>query len=83
MILPDYMKVKDEPNLVRDVQTNALLATSVKEKRDFIERQKRELNIRQLDTTVQRIDRLENDVADIKSMLKDLINKLDHTLKES
>lgn len=73
-IIPPLLPVENEPGLVRDTKSNAILATSLSEKRAFIERQKRELNISRIDDMNSRIENLENNMQDIKSMLQILIN---------
>jgi hypothetical protein len=67
--------VENEPGLVRDTKSNAIIATSLEEKRAFIERQKRELNISRISDFNDRIVKLENNMEDIKYMLQTLINK--------
>lgn len=71
---PQYLKVENEPGLIRDTKSNAILATSLEEKRAFYTRQKRELNISRIDDMSARIENLENNMQDIKSMLQTLIN---------
>jgi hypothetical protein len=71
---PEYLKVQGELGLVRDTGSNAILATDLSEKRAFAERQKRELNISRIGDMNQRIEKLENSVDDIKTMLQILIN---------
>lgn len=73
-IIPPFLKVENEPGLVRDTKSNALLATNLEEKRAFYSRQKRELNISRIDDMSARIENLENNMQDIKSMLQTLIN---------
>jgi prefoldin subunit 5 len=75
IVRPQYLKVENEPGLVRDTGSNAILASSINEKRAFIERQKRELNISRISDLNDRIVKLENNMEDIKSMLQTLINK--------
>jgi len=81
MILPNILKVDGEPGLVRDTASNAILSTDIKAKQEFKERQKRQLNIMTMDT---RLKVVENDLSEIKSMLKTLLNKQvsDNNLKE-
>lgn len=73
-IKPQYLKVENEPGLVRDTKSNAILATNLEEKRAFYARQKRELNIARIDEMTSRIENLESNMQDIKSMLQTLIN---------
>ena len=64
------VKIKDSLNLHREVESNTILNTSLDEYNKYIQR--RESAMRQ----AQRIDKIENDVAEIKTLLKDLIGKL-------
>lgn len=72
--LPQLLKVENEPGLVRDTASNAILASSMSEKRAFQEAQKRELNISRIGELNDRVENLENNVNDIKTMLQQLIN---------
>jgi porphobilinogen deaminase len=74
IVKPNFLLVENEPGLVRDTSSNAIIATSLEEKRAFIERQKRELNISRIGDLNSRIEKLENNMEDIKSMLQTLIN---------
>lgn len=71
---PEYLKVQGEAGLVRDTGSNAILATNLAEKRAFVERQKRELNISRIGEMNDKIEKLENSVDEIKMMLQMLIN---------
>jgi hypothetical protein len=75
IVKPNFLLVENEPGLVRDTKSNAIIATSLEEKRAFIERQKRELNISRISDFNDRIVKLENNMEDIKYMLQTLINK--------
>jgi 16S rRNA G527 N7-methylase RsmG len=77
IIKPDFLPVENEPGLVRDTASNAIIATSLSQKRAFIERQKRELNISKIETMNHRIENLETNVTEIKDMLQKVINILD------
>lgn len=72
--LPQLLKVENEPGLVRDTTSNAILASSMSEKRAFQEAQIRELNISRIGELNDRVQNLENNMQDIKSMLQTLIN---------
>ena len=74
IVKPNFLLVENEPGLVRDTKSNAIIATSLEEKRAFIERQKRELNISRIGDLNSRIEKLENNMEDIKFMLQTLIN---------
>jgi predicted transcriptional regulator len=71
---PKFLKVQDEPGLVRDTKNNAILANNLQEKKKYLELQKKELNISRIGEMNERIEKLENGVNEIKDMLKTLIN---------
>lgn len=64
------VKIKDSLNLHREVESNTILNTSTDEYNKYIQR--REAAMKQ----ANRIDKIEKDVAEIKTLLKDLIGKL-------
>ena len=64
------VKIKDSLNLHREVESNAILNTSYDEYNKYIERKKMAAK------QAQRIDKLEGDIAEIKTLLKDLVDKL-------
>lgn len=72
--VPQLLKVENEPGLVRDTSSNAILATNVAQKKAFLEAQKREINISRIGEMNNRIDNLEKNIDTIKSMLEALIN---------
>ena len=71
---PKYLKVQEDTNFVRDTASNAIVASNLKAKKDFIENQKREQNISKITNINERVEKLEKGVEDIKDMLKLLIN---------
>ena len=64
-----YVKVKDESDLVKDKNTGAVLNTNLDSLKAYREKRKKDLEMG------NKIDQLENDIGDIKSMLKELLNK--------
>lgn len=69
-----FAKVKDHDNLVRDMNSKAILNTDRLALQDYY--QKRDLAKRELsekNESKQRLDKIENDMADIKNMLAQLI----------
>lgn len=69
---PEYLRVKDHPELIRDTKSNAVLNTDVqalnkyKEERDF------KLKLAKI---VQEHDEVKQDLSDIKSMLSELLKQ--------
>jgi hypothetical protein len=69
-----FAKVKDHDNLVRDMNSKAILNTDRLALQDYY--QKRDLAKKELsekNESKQRLDKIENDMADIKNMLAQLI----------
>ena len=64
-----YIKIEGEQDLVKDKDTGAILNTNMDSLSAY--KQKRHKDIEQKN----RIDRMENDIGDIKSMLKELLDK--------
>ena len=64
-------QVKDRPDLVKDDVTKAVLNTDATALDAY--RRRREAQ-REVKTMCQEIDDIKNDIADIKSLLKEIIN---------
>ena len=65
----EYVKIKDESDLVKDKNTGAVLNTNLDSLKAYREKRKKDLEMG------NKIDQLENDIGDIKSMLIELLNK--------
>lgn len=69
-----FAKVKDHDNLVRDMNSKAILNTDRLALQEYY--QKRDLAKKELSEKTeskQRLDKIENDMAEIKNMLAQLI----------
>jgi tetrahydromethanopterin S-methyltransferase subunit B len=64
-----YIKIEGEQDLVKDKETGAILNTNMDSLSAYKQKRKKDMEQK------NRIDRMENDIGDIKSMLKELINK--------
>ena len=72
-----YVPVKGHSGLVRDTESNALINTSATEIEQARERKRLKLQKKQEEENLKRkVDMIENDVAEIKCLLKNLINKI-------
>ena len=77
-----YVKVKDHPELVKDTKSGAILNVDRKSAYEYL-RQKNMLNnnrilqedVSQLKQKIGEIDSLKSDMNEIKSLLKELVNK--------
>ena len=75
-----YIKVKDEPFLVRDPTNNAILATDIKAKQKFLEDQKKQ---QMMENLPKKMEEIEKNMANIQNLLNLLINRVDETMKFS
>jgi uncharacterized protein YpuA (DUF1002 family) len=62
----NYQKVEGHSNLIRDVETNAILNTNVTEYNNYINMKKMKEN------ESKRVENLENDLASVKDDLKEI-----------
>ena len=71
-----FAKVKDHENLVRDMNSKAILNTDKLALQEY--HQKRELVKKELAEKIeskQRLDKIENEMSEIKDLLRELIGK--------
>lgn len=68
----DYLKVKDEENLVRDPKSNAILNTDLATLKAYKQRKQRESL---LDTIVEENKQIKQDLKELKELLKHLIGQ--------
>ena len=62
----EYVKVKNQPNLVRDPHTNSIINTNMAEYNEYVARRKAK------SSETQRVEDLENDVSEIKDDLNEI-----------
>ena len=65
------LQVEDRPDLVRDEETKAVLNTDITALEAYRKRRKAQRNI---ETMCVEIDEIKNDINDIKSLLREMIN---------
>lgn len=70
-----YAKVEGYPNLVRDLDTNAIINT------DTIELNNYNLLKNKKSMEKERIDKIENDLSDLKSSIDEIKQLLKHIVK--
>lgn len=80
--MSDRVQVEDRPNLVRDVNSKALLNTDIRslneyqlKKRMLTSIETSESEINNIKQQLNKIDSLESDMKDIKALLQRIINK--------
>jgi hypothetical protein len=66
----DYKKVEGHSDLIRDLENNAVINTDKTAYQNYV--QLREMKLKEK----QRLDKLENEVGEIKSLLQKLVDKL-------
>ena len=64
-----YIKIENEQDLVKDGDTGAILNTNLDSLSAYKAKRKKDAEMQ------NRVDKMENDIGDIKSMLKELLNK--------
>ena len=66
----EYKKVEGHPGLIRDLASNAVINNDKSAYQNYV--QLREQKLREK----ERLDKLENEVGEIKSLLQKLVDKL-------
>ena len=66
----EYKKVEGHPGLIRDLESNAVINNDKSAYQNYI--QLREQKLREK----ERLDKLENEMGEIKSLLQKLVDKL-------
>jgi hypothetical protein len=70
------IKVEDDLNLVRDVDTGAILFNNPVQHQNYVEQRKRLLaRNEQIDQQKEEINSMKNDISEIKGMLTALLNR--------
>lgn len=69
-----YLPVKDHPNLVKDMNTGAVININ---KKEIQKRREYKEKIREEREKINKIDKLEEDIDEIRSLLHQLVGKLD------
>ncbi len=71
----DYIKVEGHLNLKRDPQTNAIINDNMKDYNEYKKRkQLKSKEIDKIQNMEDDLDKIKDDINDIKSLLKELIN---------
>ena len=72
--MTEYVPIEINRDLVRDVSNRALLNTNLEElKTYYAERDLRLKELEEKQTMEQKVNKLEEDITDIKSMLRELV----------
>jgi len=70
-----YIKVKDNENLVRDSKSNCIINTNKSEYDEYLARRKSKQNEKnKVENLEKDMDTLKNELSEIKSLLKEIIN---------
>ena len=70
--MSDFIKVKDNKDLVRHKQSSAVLNTNQKELNKYKEEREQKLKLKKL---VEENEQMKSDIDEIKSMLRQLIGQ--------
>ncbi len=72
--MTEYVPIEINRDLVRDVSNRALLNTNLEElKTYYAERDLRLKELQEKQTIEQKVNKLEEDITDIKNMLRDIV----------
>jgi hypothetical protein len=66
----EYKKVEGHPGLIRDLESNAVINKDKSAYQNYIQLRDQKLKEK------ERLDKLENEVGEIKSLLQKLVDKL-------
>jgi hypothetical protein len=69
---PDFLKVKDNQDLVREKRSNAILNTNVKELNKYKQDREEKLKLKNL---FDENEKMKNDIDEIKSLLRQLLGQ--------
>lgn len=70
--MSDFAKVRDHKNLVRDMRSKAILNT---DRQTLVEHRRKKRLMTDIISQSTRIEKLEDDISQIKNMLVELIKK--------
>lgn len=73
----EYIKVKNQPSLVRDPNTNSIINTNMAEYNEYVARRKAK------SSETQRVESIENEVSEIRDDLNEIKSLLKMLVKES
>ena len=70
------LKIKDNPDLSRDVSSGAVINTNSSDYENYMARRRADIEMKnQIKKQKEELDQLKTDISEIKSMLVSLINK--------
>jgi glutamate mutase epsilon subunit len=70
------IKVQDDNNLVRDIETGAILFNNSAQHHKYVEQRKRFVSRNdQIEQQAEEINSMKNDISEIKGMLTSLLNR--------
>ena len=72
-----YVQIKDNKNLVRDIESTALLNTNIEELRAYYaEVEVKNKEIQEKQNLENKVDKLEQDVSEIKNLLRQIVTRI-------
>ena len=70
--MEDVLKVKDNQDLVRQKQSNAILNTNLKELNKYKQEREEKMKLKQI---IEENEKMKTDIDEIKSLLKQLVGQ--------
>lgn len=70
--MADHLKVRDNKDLVRHTQSNAILNTNLKELNKYKEEREEKIKLKRL---ADESEQMKNDIQEIKSLLQQLLGQ--------
>lgn len=70
--MADHLKVRDNKDLVRHAQSNAILNTNLKELNKYKEEREEKIKLKRL---ADESEQMKNDIQEIKSLLQQLLGQ--------
>jgi len=71
--LPEFLKVKDKPDLIREKNSSAILNTNLSELNKYKQDREEKIKLKKL---LEESDQMKNDIEEIKSLLRQLIGQM-------
>lgn len=70
--MDDHLKVREEPDLIRSVQSKAILNTNAKELNKYRQERDEKMKLKKL---IDENEQMKNDILEIKDLLRQMIGQ--------
>jgi K+/H+ antiporter YhaU regulatory subunit KhtT len=72
----DFAKVKNDSNLIRDLESNAILNTNSRDYENYMRiKNRKERELKRMDSIESELNYVKNEISEIKNLLIELSNK--------